>query len=190
MKALITSAALLTVSVPAFGQWAVIDAANLQQAAVNYAALVEQLSNQATQISNQVRQIQQFETQLTEAEVRVHQALNPGLIDALPVGTVEVDQLPENLARKMFEALRLEIRYNKITNRAVFRVTLSGPTVSATRDTVSDAVRMPTQRAIAAQGHKRATAVNQTGPRRSHPCSAPGRIRTYAPASGGRCSIP
>ena len=50
MKALITSAALLAVSVPAFGQWAVIDAANLQQAAVNYAALVEQLSNQATQI--------------------------------------------------------------------------------------------------------------------------------------------
>ena len=31
-------------------------------------------------------QKQQFETQLTEAEVRVHQALNPGLIDALPVG--------------------------------------------------------------------------------------------------------
>mgnify|MGYP000906282904 CR=1 FL=1 len=51
MKPLITSAALLAVSVPAFGQWAVIDAANLQQAAVNYAALVEQLSNQATQIS-------------------------------------------------------------------------------------------------------------------------------------------
>ncbi len=64
MKALLTSAAFVAASLPAFGQWAVIDAANLQQAAVNYAALVEQLSNQATQISNQVRQIQQFETQL------------------------------------------------------------------------------------------------------------------------------
>jgi hypothetical protein len=49
---------------PGFAQWAVIDAANLQQSAVNYAALVQQLSNQATQIANQVRQIQNFETQL------------------------------------------------------------------------------------------------------------------------------
>jgi hypothetical protein len=36
MKALITSAALLAVSVPAFGQWAVIDAANLQQAVYRF----------------------------------------------------------------------------------------------------------------------------------------------------------
>ncbi len=45
-------------------QWAVFDIANLKQSTVNYAALVEQLSRQATQISNQVRQIQQFETEL------------------------------------------------------------------------------------------------------------------------------
>lgn len=48
----------------AFAQWAVIDVGNLKQSVVNYKALVEQLSRQATQISNQVRQIQQFETQL------------------------------------------------------------------------------------------------------------------------------
>lgn len=45
-------------------QWAVIDVASIQQSAMNYAALVEQLSNQATQITNQIQQIQQFETQL------------------------------------------------------------------------------------------------------------------------------
>lgn len=45
-------------------QWAVFDIANLKQSTVNYAALVEQLSRQATQISNQARQIQQFETEL------------------------------------------------------------------------------------------------------------------------------
>jgi len=49
---------------PGFAQWAVIDGANLTQSITNYAALVEQLSNQATQISNQVQQIRQFETQL------------------------------------------------------------------------------------------------------------------------------
>lgn len=47
-----------------YAQWAVIDAAALRQSATNYAALVEQLSRQATQISNQVRQIQQLDTEL------------------------------------------------------------------------------------------------------------------------------
>jgi len=64
MKTILSAALFAAVSLPAFAQWAVIDGANLQQSVVSYAALVEQLSNQATQISNQVRQIQQFETQL------------------------------------------------------------------------------------------------------------------------------
>ena len=57
---------LLFVSGTATGvaQWAVIDVASVQQSAMSYAALVEQLSKQATQITNQVRQIEQFETQL------------------------------------------------------------------------------------------------------------------------------
>ncbi len=50
--------------IPCRAQWAVVDVANIQQSAMNYAALVEQISNQASQITNQVRQIQQFEMQL------------------------------------------------------------------------------------------------------------------------------
>jgi hypothetical protein len=49
---------------PCRAQWAVIDVASIQQSAMNYAALVQQLSNQASQITNQIQQIQQFETQL------------------------------------------------------------------------------------------------------------------------------
>lgn len=49
---------------PCRAQWAVIDVASIKQSAMNYAALVEQLSNQASQITNQIQQIQQFETQL------------------------------------------------------------------------------------------------------------------------------
>lgn len=64
MRTLVSVVLFVVASLSASAQWAVIDAANLQQSAVNYAALVEQLSNQATQITNQVRQIQQFETQL------------------------------------------------------------------------------------------------------------------------------
>lgn len=51
-------------AIPARAQWAVIDVANIQQSAMNYAALGQQIANQATQIANQVQQIQQFESQL------------------------------------------------------------------------------------------------------------------------------
>ncbi len=64
MKYVLALAIILLGPVTAQAQWAVFDIANLQQSAVNYAALVEQLSRQATQIGNQVRQIQQFETEL------------------------------------------------------------------------------------------------------------------------------
>ncbi len=65
MKTTLLLASVLTMGASSgLAQWAVIDAANLQQSAVNYAAMVEQLANQATQITNQIRQIQQFETQL------------------------------------------------------------------------------------------------------------------------------
>jgi uncharacterized phage infection (PIP) family protein YhgE len=65
MKTILALFLFVTAGVaPGFAQWAVIDGANLTQSITNYAALVEQLSNQATQISNQVQQIRQFETQL------------------------------------------------------------------------------------------------------------------------------
>jgi chaperonin cofactor prefoldin len=65
MKTIVSLFLLIAGSaVPCFAQWAVIDVANVQQNVMNYAALIEQVSKQATQISNQVRQIEQFETQL------------------------------------------------------------------------------------------------------------------------------
>jgi chaperonin cofactor prefoldin len=65
MRTILTLFLLLTAgAAPGFAQWVVIDVANLTQSIANYAAMVEQVSNQATQIANQVREIQQFETQL------------------------------------------------------------------------------------------------------------------------------
>jgi hypothetical protein len=61
---LIMSAWALMGASPSAAQWAVIDAPALQQSITNYAAMVEQLSRQATQISNQVQQIRQFDTEL------------------------------------------------------------------------------------------------------------------------------
>jgi len=45
-------------------QWAVLDVANLEQSLSNYAAMIDQLSNQAQQISHQVEQIRQMDDQL------------------------------------------------------------------------------------------------------------------------------
>lgn len=47
---------------------------------------------------------------------------------------IGVDQLPEELARALFEALRLEIRYNRDTRTATCRVTLTGRPRRGSRD--------------------------------------------------------
>lgn len=64
MKPRLIFVASVLVATPAFGQWAVFDAANLQQSVANYAAMVEQIARQGEQIANQVRQIQQMEERL------------------------------------------------------------------------------------------------------------------------------
>ncbi len=73
---------------------------------------------------------QQLEAQLAAAEQRILHAPNPDLIDALPITKIEVDRLPEELARALFEALRLQIHYNHDTNTATCRITLTGTTWS------------------------------------------------------------
>lgn len=64
MKAVPVSMLALLVVAPCAGQWAVFDAANLQQSVANYAVMVEQIARQGEQIANQVRQIQQMEERL------------------------------------------------------------------------------------------------------------------------------
>jgi site-specific DNA recombinase len=44
------------------------------------------------------------------------QAPNPGLPDYLPVMPIDLALLPDDISRRLFEALRLEIRYDGRTN--------------------------------------------------------------------------
>jgi hypothetical protein len=87
-----------------------------------------------------------LEADLVEVEQQIEHAPNPELLDALPVGPIDVEQLPEDTARRLFEALRLEIHYNKITNQATCRITLFGSTTSATRRAAHEAVVVPLRR--------------------------------------------
>ena len=78
-----------------------------------------------------------LQTQLDELDEQARTDSNPDLIDALPQLEIDLDELPEQLARDLFEALRLEIRYDRPTRRATCRITLSADTVQATCDAAS-----------------------------------------------------
>ena len=53
---------------------------------------------------------------------------NPELLRLLPSAPATSTHYPDDFARKLFEALRFEIHYNKTDNTAVCRIRLSGET--------------------------------------------------------------
>lgn len=57
------------------------------------------------------------------------------LLGVLPIGAYDLDALPDDLLRKLFGALRLEVPFNKIDNAALCRITLSGETITAAQTT-------------------------------------------------------
>ena len=127
-----------------------------------------------------------LERQLAAAEEQAHQTHNPALLDHLPVAAVDFDGMPDETSRRLFEALRLEIRYDPASRIARCSITLTGDTI--------DAVSRTSQEVMAAApptpGAPAGTQPGTTAPNGDGLCSAPSRIRTYAPGSGGRCSIP
>ncbi|MEC3974357.1 recombinase family protein [Amycolatopsis sp. H20-H5] len=85
----------------------------------------------------------QLEDQLSEAQEENQQAPNPDLLDALPTGEVLIDELPEDVARRLFEVLRLELRYHKNTNKLKCLATLIGPMIPAARRAGHEATALP-----------------------------------------------
>ena len=73
----------------------------------------------------------QLEAQLADAEASAALAPNPGLLAALPTGPLDLDRLPDDLTRALFEALRLQIHYDRATNQATCRITLTADTIHA-----------------------------------------------------------
>lgn len=112
------------------------------------------------------------------AKVERHQPERPcpELLDLLPTGKVDLAKAPEPLLRRLFEAFRLEIRYDKRTDVAECQITLAGVT--------------GTNQADIAHGVVGDTVTGGDDAARSRLLGAPCRIRTCAHGSGGRCSIP
>jgi site-specific DNA recombinase len=102
---------------------------------------------------------------------------DPGLLAALPQLSLRLAGLPEqHLQRSLYDACQLQVRYHRRRHEVTIRVTMRADSLNHIKGTVN---------AIKSQGA--AEKKTETG---SHVLSAPSRIRTYAPGSGGRCSIP
>ncbi|AYF76761.1 hypothetical protein D7D52_26425 [Nocardia yunnanensis] len=85
--------------------------------------LVADINERRTELKNERTQLLE---KLEAVETEVAQAPNPNLIDALPTGYVNVEEMPYELARQLFDAFRLEVRHNKTHHSARYRVTITG----------------------------------------------------------------
>ncbi|MFF0532681.1 recombinase family protein [Nocardia amikacinitolerans] len=101
--------------------------------------------------------------QLAELEAEDLLTPTPALLDALPTGTIDIRDLPEELARSLFEALRLEIRYNKTHHRATYRITLVGQTLTAIRNAARRTLTAPSTRAHRPAGRTEPARHSHTG---------------------------
>ncbi|MWA07405.1 recombinase family protein [Actinomadura sp. LD22] len=87
------------------------------------------------------------------------------LLEALPEGEVDLAEVPEPVLWRLFEAFRLEIRYDKRTDTADCRITLTGAAIDMLGAAAAEALPEGTMRPPATTPH-------------SYLSSAPGRIRT------------
>jgi hypothetical protein len=74
-----------------------------------------------------------LDDQLADLQEQSAQAPNPRLLARLPVTPVDLAEMPDELSRQLFEALRLEMIYDLEYHQVRIRVTLTGDTI----DTVS-----------------------------------------------------
>jgi site-specific DNA recombinase len=88
--------------------------------------------------------------------------------------------LPEALQRSLYDAFQIQVRYHRPRYEVTIRVTIRADALPSLMQLVKEAAGQPS------------IPIGNGEPYddRSHVLSAPGRIRTCAPASGGRCSIP
>ena len=88
--------------------------------------LMRDITTRRAELGSEHRELTAELTRLAELE---HQQPNPELLDTLPVGACDIATLPEPVARRLFEAFRLEIHFDKTRHSALYRITLTGDTL-------------------------------------------------------------
>ncbi|MGH3985457.1 MAG: zinc ribbon domain-containing protein [Pseudonocardiaceae bacterium] len=105
------------------------------------ADFIRQISNHSAELRAHRAQL---EHDLATAQRDIDQAPNPTLIDQLPViEPTDLAGLPDELSRRLFEAFRLEIRYDPTTRTASGQITLTGETIHAVAQISADTTRIP-----------------------------------------------
>ena len=124
-----------------------------------------------------------LEGQLAAAQQQGEDIHDPTLLDHLPVTEIDLEDMPDEASRRLFEALRLEIRYDPAARTVRCSVTLIGETIDAVSRITQEATTCRSDRPTIRYGTKMPDGSDGL-------CSAPRRIRTFATGSGGQCSIP
>jgi site-specific DNA recombinase len=117
------------------------------------------------------------------------------LLDALPHLDVDLALVPEEIQRQLYTAFGLEVRYSRPREEVTLRVTIPGylldGLVSVTRELKPWNKKSGPRTEVLEPDHgTQGGQARQNRRVHSHVSSAPGRIRTCAHGSGGRCSIP
>jgi len=66
------------------------------------------------------------------------------LIDALPLGAIDITLLPEEQQRRLYDAFHLEVRYDLPEHAVILRATIDAETAPALLDTIDSQTRPPT----------------------------------------------
>jgi site-specific DNA recombinase len=111
-----------------------------------------------------------------ESEEPAANSASVDLLDRLPLGTMDLTSAPEEVLRRLFEAFRLEIRYDPQFHQARCEVWIGEDSLTEAAEEASRVVPVDFAGERATSGH-------------TDVWSAPGRTRTCAPGSGGRRSI-
>ena len=70
-----------------------------------------------------------------------HPALS--LLDTVPHANINLDRLPEERQRRLYDAFHLELRYNDLTSELDLRVTITGETATELGATVQAILEAP-----------------------------------------------
>jgi site-specific DNA recombinase len=140
------------------------------------------------ELSTQLREIEAHREQLQAAAVP-RKGQNLALLDALPQVALRLSSAPEQLQRDLYDAFNLKIIYSRERHEVTLRVTVTADAV----DSLSRSVHAVADRRTTKTKNSESDAASRAHdaqPTVSLDLGAPGRIRTCATASGGRCSIP
>jgi hypothetical protein len=62
------------------------------------------------------------------------------VLDDIPRRNIDIARLPDDQQRRIYDAFRLELRYNAVRNEAIIRVTVTSGTASAIAGTAGKAI--------------------------------------------------